>query len=178
MKDETDKGKALFIRYGGNHGLMHHDGVFDDYQQCGVTNDLEAKWAISLSKELLRKFSKDGLANESFQKLVTVIRTFKLSRRLKELADLLKTQEQRLDSFTKLLACEQILEAAQYLQAEMKITDGDLQVIRGHLRVISMKLSNEACSVAEFYRQGALLPGSLREDAIRSRIASICKEFK
>ena len=118
-------------------------------------------------------FAKDGLADESFQKLVSVIKNFKLFQSLKELIELIQSQENRLDTFTKLLACEQIFEAAQYLQTEREIVDGSLQSVGERLQVIVIRLSNEVCTVEDFYRQGMLLPDALSEDSIKSRIVSI-----
>lgn len=51
------KEKELFIRYGGNHGLMHQDGVYSDYQYFDVSKSQEIEWAKELQVELLEESS-------------------------------------------------------------------------------------------------------------------------
>ena len=167
-----EEGKKLFFRYGGNHGLMNHDGVLDDYRQIGVTSRQEMEWASELVDDLLIKFVQEKVVDENFHRLVTLIKTFNLALTLESLSELVRSQLGKLDTFTQLLACEQIYEVAQHFRREGLLKDGGQRVM-GDLRAIAIQLSTSPYTIAEFYRRGLLLPGALSDESLRSRIRLI-----
>lgn len=164
--------KEIFTRYGGNHGLMHQDGVYADYPKNGVSRHQEAEWAKELEKDLLKKVRQSPYAGRDFFGFVNLIRTFKSSEALLSLVNVAASWRSHADTFTMLLAAELISETYLSYCDSGVIQKEEMSKVSAELQGIVSDLQREnSFTICDAYRQdGMFLPGTFSDESIRKRI--------
>lgn len=175
-----DNAKEIFIRYGGNHGLMHQDGVYSEYQKSNVSSLQEAAWAKELERALLEELNEVTFVDHRFYELLNLIRTFRSVEGLRSLTSIVVSWRPTADSFTMLLATESISEAYFFFCKSDNLKDQGLQEVSCQIKGLISKLrTQEVIAICDTYKQdGMFLPGALSDESVRRRIGVLIKKFE
>jgi len=104
--------RELFERYGGDHGLMDHDGCLEAYEEFAISAATEVQWMRELQESLFTTFATELVANSSTLKFMRILRKTSDLSLLLEFLDVCRLQASRIDDFSKLLIVEGVLEFA------------------------------------------------------------------
>jgi len=112
MKESFSRSQAreLFERYGGDHGLMDHDGCLDVYREFAISAATEVQWMRELQESLFSNFARELVANSSTLQLMRMLKRESDLSLLLDFLNLCRLQVSRIDDFSKLLIVEGVLE--------------------------------------------------------------------
>lgn len=176
MNDQGKKAaKDLFYRYTGDHGLMYHDGVFNEYETFKITSHEEHEWADELAKLLIKKMEENFIVNAEFHKLINVIKTYKLYSYFFSLFELVTKKCKTADNFTALLASELIIDTSSFFLKENVIDHNVLKEISREIYKIIDTFPHDLYSVNKYYKTSGFIPYSFSTDAIKNRIECLKK---
>ena len=175
-----DNAKEIFIRYGGNHGLMHQDGVYSDYQKFNVSGNQEAAWAKELERELLEELDGATFVDHKFYELLNLIKTSKSVEGLLSLTSMVVSWGATVDTFTLLLGGESICEVYSFFCKSDDLKGEDLQEVLCKIRdLVSELRAQEIITISDTYRQdGMFLPGALSDESVRQRVGVLIGKFE
>ena len=106
----NDRAKQMFMKYQCSHFLMARENEYDKYKEYNISKAQEKEWMSEFCEMRLSKISTHPTETDFALELCQVIDESEDYSLIRRLVELLKEQYKQLDSFSKLLYAEQLIE--------------------------------------------------------------------
>lgn len=175
-KDKLLEAKEIFLKYGGSHFYMEREGEYENYKKFLISESQEKLWLNEYQNELLLKIANEDFASDYFIEITDALKRSKDGTCFSKLLDWVKEKETRLDTFSKVLMCEGILDVIEsFKRAE---TENSQMINEARILVLDILNNslNKPVIIASYYRDTDYLNDVINEDKIISRIKKLIKK--
>lgn len=166
--------KEIYVQYGCSTSGRWREGDYDEYKSHGISEEQESEWRKEYQKDLLNLLESDPCNGGFIVSAYVHCATKREQERLDPLMDILEDKKSEMDSFSKMICAETILD---FLTNEWIRRDR-----RERLRSLGIDLLQsvirEPGNINKRYREMGHLRNKLSEDRILKRASELLADFE
>ena len=182
MKNDLALAKEMFFYYGCSHFFMAHEGDYEKYKKFNISKEQEIQWVSEFQNNLLKAINEGKEDNESVEmkvsSLCSTLRTFKNLDIAYQLMDALNNPRLKLDSFSKMVISEIILETVRSLNRDKNLSGN---IILADMKKFALNMLKSVADnpiiVDPAYLNAGYLKDEVKESSIIDRIQGTLKEW-
>lgn len=180
MDNNLQEAKEMFSKYGGIHFFMAREGEYEKYKSFNISKEQELMWIKEIQQKKIFEIKNELLDAEKieirFSGLLLSLKVYKSIELFPILFELYKDSKVKLDSFSKMLIAEQLLDAVRSLSKEMKNNEL-IEEVRIFAVDILKDILDNIILVDPAYCKVQHLKDVVKEDAMKERIQRSLKEW-
>ncbi len=182
MKDKLQLAKEMFFKYQGSHFFMSREDDYKKYKKFNVSREQEFEWICEYQQRLLNDINCLTENGESIEIKVSILLTILEGYRKVDiiplLVDTLTNPELKLDSFSKVVIAEVMLETTKSLEREKKPNEIDIiNTLKDFAINMLHNVINNPISVDPVYKSHQYLREVIKEPAIIERVRRSLMEW-
>ena len=166
--------KEIYMRYGCSTSGRWREGDYDEYKSHGISEEQESEWRKEYLKALLDRLESDPCNGGCWTSAYMYCATRREQESLDPLMDTLENKKSEMDSFSKMICAEAILD---FLKNEWIIRDR-----RERLKSLGIDLLQrvirEPGNIDKRFLEMNHLRDKLSEDRILKRASELLADFE